>query len=249
MKIIDRLKGLLNGEPNLIAEKFRELNKVQPGLGDKTVSYIVSGENETVLATLSQILPTQNPDPGSPNSWYGDKQLPQRQKLLLLMEPFDFELVRRFGEVCAQSGRDAELAGSAKVPLAIRYIFTHVFVGFNTANTSRISQPEPLTGSGLTRERALELIDRMGGVPADLLDVIYVRMRRWGIPSGALYAEAIDLASLAASQPAIVMEASKRMPADGRAALISDLSKWKLAATPGFLEWTLEMVPENWTVS
>lgn len=220
-----------------------------PGLAKKIENYLARGDDETVLSTLTTHQASNKAGYGYYH--HNNKHAGRRQIHLARANPYDFELAERYGRVLAAISRRDPMHGTKAVSDPIRLLFAEVLQGVDEKKFFYGTTPVDLgyaklsEKSGLNVENALQLIERMGGVPADLVDVAYAGESSWYGRDQSDYRKAVKFETLAKEKPDVFIEGAKRLQAKDRAILIRELSNWKLATTDAYIEFIVDQAGDT----
>ncbi len=225
---------------------MKRLNEVQRGLGDKAVNYIMTGDNETVLSTLSNSCNGSEIEVCKGYVMHNSPSWPRRQ-LLAQDNPYDINFARRYADVMSATCKDLPdiAAGSAKTNRLVRVFFSEVFNGMMQNNNTWPPKPVKISAKGLTLETAEKMTEALGGTMVDLIDVLYNEKGSYGSITGDLYRKAVDIKPLANRYTADFIEAGRRIHATSRAKLIQDLHTFNLADTSEFRDFILELAGDS----
>ena len=246
MSIFDKLKRVADPRARVVAADMKRLNDVQRGLGDKAVSYIMAGDNETVLSTISTRCTGSELEICKGYLMQNSPSWPRRQ-LLAQDNPYDVEFARRYSEVmsAACKGLPDSAAGSAKTNRLVRVFFSEAFDGVKQRSNTWPPKPAKIGAKGLALQTAETMTEVLGGTIVDLVDVLYNEKGRYGSITGDLYRKAVDIKPLAERCPAEFIEAGRRIHAASREKLIRDLHAFGLADTPEYRDFILELAGDN----
>ena len=113
----------------IIKGDLNRLNGTSQGLGTKAVSYVLSGQNETVLSSLAsgQFTETLEVD----QEYTRHQATYKRRNLFARMQPYDSDLIVRYTELLSVTlpTTPQSLSGSKKTPPKVRLFLTEVFGG------------------------------------------------------------------------------------------------------------------------
>ena len=247
MGILDKLIRVADPRARVVAADMKRLNDVERGLGDKATAYVLSGDHETVLSTLSTKCTGAELEVCRP-TYYG-KEGPSlaRRKLLARDHPYDIQVVKRYAEVLSASCKDVpdNAAGSSHTDRLIRLFFSEAFEGLK--ERTHVYPPKPITikGKGLTLENAINVVSAFGGSVVDLVDVLYHEQGRYYSITGGMYRGAVDIKPLAVEYAREFVEAGKRVHANSRAKIIQDLHEFGLADTDAYRDFVLQMAGDS----
>lgn len=133
------------------------------GLGDQAIRYVLDGENETVLASLSSSC-SGNELEACESYLRHDSPSWLRRQLLAQQDPFDAEFTKRYTEVlsatCATLPDSA--CGSNKAAKDVRLLFSEAFAGVAEDSNRWPPKAVPLTNKGLTLSRAMTMTQMLG---------------------------------------------------------------------------------------
>jgi len=246
LKFLDKLKRVTDSRARTIAADLKRLDEVQRGLGDQAFSYVVSGDNATVLATLSTKCAGNELEVGRTYMAPGTPTWPRRQ-LLAKGDPYDIDLAKRYAEVLSAASKDLsdEVVGSPKAKRLVRVFFSEAFDGVKKQNNTWPPRPGNIGSGGLTLENAEKMVEALGGTVVDLIDVLYNDRGRYGTITGELYRKAVDVKPLVERYPAEVIETGRRIHAASRAKLIENLGSFGLAATSAYLDFVIELAGDS----
>lgn len=237
MSFLEKLRGLAGDATRAVSDEttrivtndLKRLDEVDPGLGRKAVDYVLKGSDGTCLATISNLAEARKFNVGF--TWARDEVVRNRWKLFHLESKPDTALLARYAEVLASfKGLDLKiLAGTTKVPLTARILFTEVFAGTGgryRQGVLKISGNRAVTS--LSFERALEIVTALGGEEIDLFDVLYQEDNSYGRCSPDRMRSAFDMNGYARKHLDTFLAAGKRVHAIGRSDFMDDLVKWGL---------------------
>ncbi|MEM6547262.1 MAG: DUF4132 domain-containing protein [Pseudomonadota bacterium] len=240
MSILDRVLSLGKETASSLKKDLGMLDKVQSGLGKAAMSYVLSGSDETVLATLGTKAPIHQLS--LVRSYGGIENVDARHRLLAQKTPEIPVLVRYTRVLAAAAGplKD-DVVGSKSVPAPLRVLFHEVFDGLR--GMSSTWPPTPLDPAKImfTPAVAEEVTTALGGSRADLVDLLFEDTGTWASLSGSQYRETFDCRALIAEDPAAAIEAGTRMSAPGRAALLTTLGASGLLTVPAFRDFALDL--------
>lgn len=213
----------------VIVEDLRRLNKVRAGLGDAAAAYVLEGTDGTVLSSIAALV--KNDELEVDKAWGAQK----RRHLFARAHPYDLERMERYTDVlCASApSMPSHAVGTAQVPRRARIFFSEVFLGVLTNLNVWPRSAEPLAGKGLVLEKALAMLQRLGGTPVDFIDLLYQGGRIEG-SGGEGYRQAEDLRPFFMQHPQVLAEAGARLSVTGRVVLLTDLREWRIAAQESF---------------
>ena len=239
------LSGLIGSEiQKAVTNDFKRLNDLKAGLGDAIGDYVCRGENGTALSTLA-IHCKANELKVLNRYSYGDSAAELRRKLLAHADPYPHDAIHRYAEVLAAVADLSDAPGTSAVPKIMRVLFGEMYLGLPIARNTWPQETKPLDGKGFTLEVAHEMLRRLGGSPADLIDVVYTRSPGYSAISGELYRKAVDLRPAVDADPDSAFVAARRMPAAGRAELIRDIARWRLSTDPRFTAFLVEQAGDG----
>ena len=222
------------------------LNDVQSGLGDAAFNYITSGNDETVLASLSTKCSGTELKLGQ---LYFEQfsSVSSRRRLLAQDKPYDINFARRYADVLSAACKDLpeNAAGSDRAPRLVRVFFTEAFEGVKERNNVWPPKPVKISAKGLSLETAEKLTEALGGSAVDLIDVLYDEKTQYGSISGDLYRKAVNVEPLFQRYTAEVIEAGRRVHASSRSKMIQELHKFGLADTPSYRSFVLELAGDS----
>ncbi len=246
MGILDKFRSIADPRGRVVAADMKRLNDVQRGLGDKATSYVLSGDNETVLSTISTKCAGKELEVGYGYVMHKSPAGPRRE-LLAQASPYDMEFAKRYAEVLSAGCKDLpdSAAGSAKVPRLVRVLFSEALEGLKPHNYTWPPKPVRIKAKGLTLKTAEALVELLGGTVVDLIDVLYHQKGQYGSISGDMYRKAIDVKPLAKQYPSEFIEAARRIHAGSRANLIKELHKFRLADTSEYRDFVIESAGDS----
>ena len=246
MGILDKLKRVTDPRARVVSNDLSRLDQVRRGLGDQAIRYVLDGENETVLASLSSSCSGNELDACESYLRHDSPSWPRRQ-LLAQQNSFDAEFTKRYTEVlsatCATLPDSA--CGSDKATKDVRLLFSEAFAGATEDSNRWPPKAVPLTNKGLTLSRAMTMNQMLGGTVVDLVDVMYNERSRYGSISGNLYRSAADVKPLLAKHQNDVVAAASRLTAPARATLIQDLHEFRLVDDPVYLHFVLALAGDS----
>ena len=246
MKILEKLKRATGSQTRTIAADLKRLDKLQRGLSDKALAYVVSGDNETVLSTLSNQCTGSELEVAQAYLMHESPAWPRRQ-LLAQSDPYDLELAKRYTELLSAACKDLPdtAAGSAKANRLVRVFFSEAFTGMQQRSNTWPPKPVKIGARGLTLETAEKITAAFGGTTVDLIDVLYNQKGQYGSITGDLYRKAVDTKPLASRYAPQFIEAARRIHATSRTTLIQDLSAYGLADTEDYRDFILELAGDS----
>ena len=230
----------------MVAADMKRLNNVQRGLGDKAVSYIMSGENETVLSTISTKCTGTEIEVCKGYLVQNSPAWPRRQ-LLGQDKPYDVDFAKRYADVMSAACKDLpdSAAGSAKTTKLVRVFFSEAFEGVKQRSNTWPPKPIKISAKGLSLQTAETMTKVLGGTIVDLVDVLYNEKGRYGSITGDLYRKAVDIRPLAKRYTAEFIEAGRRIHATSRAKLIQDLHAFGLADSLEYRDFIMELAGDS----
>jgi len=246
VKILNFFKKAKDPRTRVVAEDTKRLDIVQPELGNKTLDYIMSGNYETVLSTLSASCTDSELEVCKSYLRHNSPAWPRRQ-LLAQDSPYDVGFAKRYTEVLSATCKELpdSSAGSAKANKLVRVFFSEAFEGVKQRNNSWPPKPIKISAKGLTLQTAVEITEALGGTIVDLIDVLYNEKGRYGSITGELYRQTIDIKPLIEQYSNEVIEAGRRIHATSRSKLILDLHSFNLAHTSDFQDFIFELAGDS----
>ncbi len=246
MKIFNIFKYIKDPRARVVVEDTKRLDTVKPKLGQKTLDYIISGNNEMVLSTLSACCNNSELEAAQSYLSHNSPAWPRRQ-LLAQDSPYDVAFAKRYTEVLSATCKELpdSAAGSAKVNKLVRVFFSEAFEGVKQRNNSWPPKPVKISAKGLTLQTAIEMTEALGGTIVDLIDVLYNEKGRYGSINGGLYRQEIDIKLLIERYSKQVIEAGRRIHATARSRLIQDLHSFNLTHTSDYLDFVLELAGDS----
>ncbi len=227
----------------LITHDLNRLNQVKAGMGDAAVKYVLTGEPETVLSTLSQAGGGAKLQVGVSYVAYNkteDCHL-RRQLLFLDMAPFDTALLTRYAHVlgAALATKPDRLLGGAKTPVPLRVMLTEVAIAAcdPAKRWQAIARDE--APKGLTADQLLPMTEALGGTVPQLIQTLFWDNNEYGTPSIKPYRELIDVRALVLAHRDDALKGIAGAPALGRETFVKALHKWKLSDQQPFLDYVL----------
>lgn len=244
--ILDKLKRVADPRSRVVAADMKRLNDVQRGLGNKALGYIMSGESETVLSTLTTKCTGSELEACKGYLVQNSPGWPRRQ-LLAQDNPYDVEFAKRYAEVLSATCKDLpdSTAGSTKTTRLVRVFFSEAFEGAKQRSNTWPPKPVKIRAKGLSLQTAETMTEVLGGTIVDLVDVLYNEKGRYGSITGDLYRKAVDIKPLAERYPGEFIEAGRRVHATSRAKLIQDLHMFRLADTPEYRDFVMELAGDS----
>src|SRR5262249_18072849 len=205
MNLLSRLLGgSESSHDKAFSNDLKRLNEVKAGLGDQAVNYVRTGADATVLSSLSVLCKANELEVCK--TYLNDKSpVRARRELFARAEPYDLDLMQRYGEVvsAAASAAVVTVVGTDAAPKTLRVFFTEAFLGLPDNPNSWPRKAKPLYGKGLTVERALDMARRLGGNLVDFFDVVYGRGGPYGGNGGVYPAAAASRPPAARPRPAL----------------------------------------------
>ncbi len=246
MKFLDKLKIAVDSRSRVIASDLKRLNDVQKDLADKACSYVMSGDNETVLSTVSTKCSGSELEVCKGYLMHNSPSV-NRRRMLAQDEPCDLELAKRYTELLSASCKDLpeSAAGSAKANRLVRVFFSEAFEGVKRDSNRWPPKPVKISANGLSLETAKEMTALLGGTVVDFVDVLYNEKNRYGSITGDLYRKVVDIKPLAQQYASEFIEAGRRIHATSRARLIQDLHTFGLADTPEYRGFVLDLAGDS----
>jgi hypothetical protein len=228
MSLLSRLFG--GGHDSVVSNDLKRLNNIKSGLGDQAVNYVRTGADATVLSSLSVLCKTNELEVGQ-TYLKQDSPAQARRELFAQAEPYDLDVMQRYAEALCAAGNapSVKTVGTDAAPKAVRVFFSEAFLGVAYESNTWPRKAKPLSGRGLTVERAVEMARRLGGNPIDFFDVVYAREDAGYGMNGDLYRQAAPILTMAERHAAALMTAAARLPAQSRTVLLGDLAQWGAA--------------------
>ncbi|MBM7070292.1 DUF4132 domain-containing protein [Actibacterium sp. 188UL27-1] len=244
--IVQKILGV--GDPRsaeIKADLTSRLNKVKDGLGDQAVAYVLTGEGETVLASLNAFAGKAQFEIGS--NWVDDRTIWGRRVTIAQREP-DIELHVRYARVLSTAAGplSKHAAGSAKVNDELRTLFSEMFLGL--FQRQQFWQIKALSAEKVSfkPQHAFGVISALDGSEADFFDLVYGENEdNWGKAGGDIYRQIFDLKELAIAHAEDFLTAARRLPAKSRATMINDILRWNIAAEAPFAGFVLDSVGDS----
>src|SRR5262249_14601478 len=151
---------------------------------DQAIAYVRTGENATVLASLSTLCRTNELEVCRTYVDHRVRATPDRRQLFAKADPYDLPLMHRYTEVLAAAAADVPhkgvgrfspeaVSGTEKAPRLLRIFFSEAFLGMREHQTWP-PKATPLHDKGLILENAIAMCRLFGGDIVDLFDVLYV---------------------------------------------------------------------------
>ena len=251
MGFLDKLRGVVDERTRLFNNEFKRLNDAQDGLGKKASSYVLTGENETCLATVSNLVTAQGF-----NLFY-HVQMATSSALLCryLFKDADIDLavLARYGRLlAAMNGHDESfLAGTKNVPLPLRVLASlffrmsmehhSVWRGMFGPNWKNYPTQNRTNRTGLTISRFMELAALLDGGPVDVFDLLFQDDGQWKRVNSTNYLElSVDPEPFVRADLDSALAAGSRIHAKGRAAFMSKLIEWKLETDPRVVDFLMD---------
>jgi len=231
----------------LVRADLKRLNDVRNGLGDQAIDYVLEGNNETVLSTLSNSCSGTELGVCS-NYWRPDAAVHQRRDMFAYDNPYDIPLMHRYTKALAASCSvlPDSAAGSEKASKLARVFFTEVLSGVALDLQNRSANKlQPMDKNGLGIETARRVVESFDADTIDLIDVLYFKDSRYSHIANASYREQVDMKSLLATEVEAVQEAAKRLSANGRSDLIRDLHSFGLAKSDDYIDFSMQLVSDS----
>jgi hypothetical protein len=244
--ILDKFKRMADPRSRVVAADMKRLDELERGLGDKATAYIMSGDNEIVLSTISTKCSGSELDVATRYMHHQSPALARRQ-LLAEDSPYNFEFAKRYSEVLSAACKDLpdSAAGSAKTPKLVRVFFSEAFSGLRQRTSTWPPKPAKITARGLSLDNAKKLNEALGGTVVDLFDVLYNEQARYGSINGSMYRKAVPIKPLAKDHAPELIEAARRLAAASRAKLIKELHEFKLADTPPYRDFVIALAGDS----
>jgi len=229
---------------SIVKADLNRLNSITPGLGAKAISFVISGQNETVLSTISNGAYSEALEVGKQYAQH--KATQRRRSLFSRMQPYDIHLVSRYAQVLAAAAPTdtKSLSGSKRLPLVLRLLFTDIFYGVDSRRNNYIGN-ERNFNSKVTPEIAFTLVEILGGETVDYFDAIYEIPSYWSGYGSKDYRKVIDIKSAVFNNPEATVKAGRRVNAQGRERLIRDITTWKALETSPFFEYVFECIGDG----
>ena len=234
--------GFSSPQAALIRADFSRLNELRKGLGDEAARYVLTGEGETVLSTLTQTGGADKLAVGRGHYSHHDTITPQRWALMTDMSPYDTALVARYGAALAATtgGTLDKIAGTEAVPASLRIITADVFMASLRDVNSWPRKPRTKKAQGLTAANLVPLAEACGGTAADVFDLLFWDTNTWGSATAEHYRKIIDLKALVTAHPKDVLEGVGRLAAHGRETFLKELGKMGLHHDDAFFGFVVE---------
>ena len=246
------LKNLLpssNSHTKFIKQDLEHLNQTQAGLGDSAVSYVLTGENETVLSTLSTVGGGDQLNVcGAHRYNRGNSALQdQRPYHFIDMDPFDGDLLVRYAKVltAAHGGAPDHALGSKTIPDVMRVLFTETALGAVSPTRRWDNEPREAQPKGLTRDQLIPMAHACGGTTAQLFELLYWENDDYVSVHARAFRELLDPSTLVKSHPEDAIKGITKSPAKGRTIFVNSLHKWKLTQQEPFLGCVLSRVGDS----
>ncbi|WP_175484935.1 DUF4132 domain-containing protein [Jannaschia pohangensis] len=221
-----------------IAKEIEYLDKVEADLTVKTVSYILTGEPATVIASLDAqsqaILKARAAkiQGGGYVAHYGDPKAAQGRRAFVLDGAQNLDIAARYVKVLALTdflNVTLYAGGSDDMPDLVKSLIQTV------GQVSRA--PGNISTTRLSADDLLKLIAMLGGRPADLVD--HVMGSSWSVMT-AFFRDRDALEQFALSLPATeVIAGLTRHKADTLANAIKAMTWRKIASDPAYLDFLL----------
>ncbi|MCK0097303.1 DUF4132 domain-containing protein [Yoonia sp. F2084L] len=241
--LLSRLNPFGDATTKLITHDLSRLNKVKAGMGDTAVTYVLRGEPETVLSTLTQAGGGQQLQVGVSYVAYNNTEdcHLRRQLLFLDMAPFNADLLARYAQVLAASmtAKSDRLVGSAKTPAALRVLLTEVAIGACDPGKRWQAVARETPPKGLTLDQLVPMTQALDGTIPQLFETLFWDNNEYGTPSIKPYRDLIDLRALVLAHTGDALKGVAKSPAQGREAFVKALHKWKLSDQQPFLDFVL----------
>ena len=230
----------------IIKGDLNRLNGTSQGLGTKAVSYVLSGQNETVLSSLAsgQFTETLEVD----QEYTRHQATYKRRNLFARMQPYDSDLIVRYTELLSVTlpTTPQSLSGSKKTPPKVRLFLTEVFGGVDKSpNTYGGPNKSKDYNTRVTPQIAFDIIKMLGGEPADYFDAIYGSTHYWSNRGSQKYRKVIDIKQAVVQNPEAVVKAGSRVNADGREQLVRDITSWDVLETSPFFEYVFDRISDG----
>lgn len=234
------LKGLASTVSNdVIYSDLSRLNKLGGKTGDKAADYVKTGNNGTVLSTLSNAnIPD---DLLSPPEYAIAQDAPsrKRRKFFLDADPYDTALVARYAEVLAAArakrNSDYGLAGPKTADPRLRVFFGEAFKGTVASTNSWPRKPRDAAVTGLTPGKAIAIGDELGIPASDVVALLLWDDAHWQTEGGEHYRKLVNMKAFLADNPDLIVQSTKLLNASSRAALIDMLRGFSLCEKEPFL--------------
>lgn len=242
MGILDKFKRAATPRARVVTKDLARLDALEQGLGAKASDYVLSGVDETVLATIATKLSNDELELGAS---YVNEESPTtaRRRLLTQQQPVDLDFTLRYARVLAagQSPLPDNVAGSKHVSRILRVLFSEVFYGVHTTSAYWKQKTVSLIRQGVTLKAATELVTRLEGDMVDFADLLYHTPQNYYHSPCNLYREAIGHAPWLAEHVAAVIEAAGRVSAKARGEIIEDVARHKLIKTSHYLAFVVAL--------
>ncbi len=234
----------------IVKSDMSRLNEIRKGLGGQAAHYVLTGEDEMVLSTISTLSASKNNPLGVAVTYFSpgaDKIIRGRRRLFISLKPYDLDLVARYGRVLEAVGtsQNMYLLGSDTVPLSYRIIMAEIVIEARQL-ISRTGKKEGETHAvRVTPDDLLQLAETLGGGRSDLFDVLFWQGNTWQRLDTNAFRSLIDLKSVAQTDPQMVLQGVKPLPAKGRIEFIEQLRKWELGQTEPFLAFLMDQAGDS----
>jgi hypothetical protein len=230
------VKKLFDTKPEAVADgvlqqQFRHLNKVERGLADKVIRYIVSGEGRPVLATL-EAKKAEIEAAREAVDWQKEEPLWKARAALVRSSRGRGAQVGRLMQALEHGSFRARYfynVGSDSVPPAVKQLLTELQVHLPSDAVNRDHR--------MTLEDLIEAVNVAGGTVADLIDGHF--LRSYG-PNELLWDAKEERQRLLRGEPAAAIEAAKRHDAPQKAAFIKLLAQCGAASEPGYRDFLFD---------
>ncbi|MEM8590955.1 MAG: DUF4132 domain-containing protein [Pseudomonadota bacterium] len=211
-----------------LSSDLKRLNQFEAGLGDKAINFVSTGEDETVLATISTKA-TGNVLDVSPGSYSSGTAATRRTRgdFFLDAPASDRDILFRYAQVLATSLKDTShtVLGSDKEPLELRIFFSEA--AHAAYDTHKAWPPTPRTTppQGLTAEAMVPMAEALGGTSAHLFTLLYWEDGTYYTDGPEMLRSLTDMKALIAENPDAALKGIGKAPVAGRVTFVRHIAK------------------------
>ena len=236
--------GFSGPQQSTIRADLARLDEKKKGLGAQAAAFVISGEGETVLSTLTTVAPAEKLLVCRSYYAFDDKITPERGRLFLDMSPYDVPMLARYARVltAAAGGAPDNAAGSKHAPDALRVLMSEAFNASQASNHSWPRKARSSAPKGLTVDMLGKISEALDGSLVDVFDILFWDSATYGTIQGQFYRDIVDLRAMARANAPALIEGANRLTAHGRETLINWLVKNELAAVDPFFDFVIDQV-------
>ncbi len=236
-------KNELLGGP--IGMDLKRLNGVQKGLGDAAIAYVGRGDEGSVLSTLANIDVAKTLELDRLNS--NDSVTINRWNYIA-RQAHDAEVIARYGEVLSAamgSARDF-LVGTKHVPQPLRVLFANAGQGLIKQTNRWPREMIDAKDCALSPEFAAQICVAAGGSAVDLFDVVFNDDGRWASRDDIRgLTKIFDFSDFAKQNVPALLEAGRRMAAEGKVNAIAAMERWEMFNHPDARAYLVEACADS----